>query len=92
MPRSRQREARADAEETGSFPLRGQLIDAIRARIDRLGLSQAEAARQLGITAPRLNLLMHGRAEFFSVDALVNLAVRLGLNVRLRITRPYVSN
>lgn len=72
--------------------LRRQLIDAIKTRIAKLGLPQVEAARQLGITAPRLNLLMHGHAELFSVDALIDLTARLGLNVRLRITRPYRMN
>ena len=89
MPRSTRRSSRSRAAATASYPLRGQLIDAIKARIIRQGLSQAKAARQLGITAPRLNLLMHGHAEFFSVDALINLTARLGLNVRLRVTRPY---
>jgi hypothetical protein len=32
---------------------------------------------------------MNGHAELFSVDALIDLTVKLGLIVRLRITRPY---
>ena len=89
MPRATRRGSRSRAAATASFPLRVQLIDAIKARITRQGLSQAEAARRLGITAPRLNLLIHGHAEYFSVDALINLTALLGLNVRLRVTRPY---
>ena len=87
MPRSARRTARTAA--SASHPLRRQLIEAIKARIACQGLSQAEAARELGITAPRLNLLIHGHVEFFSVDSLINLTAQLGLNVRLRITRPY---
>ncbi len=83
------RSARASTGRTASGRLRSQLIDAVRARVGRLGLSQVEAARRLGITAPRMNLLVHGRAELFSLDALVELAVRLDLVVRMRITRPY---
>ena len=89
MPRATRRSSRSRAAATASYGLRVQLIDAIKARIVRQGLSQAEAARRLGITAPRLNLLMHGHAEYFSVDALINLTALLGLNVRLRVTRPY---
>lgn len=89
MSRSPRRAARSRSAARASVALRGQLIDVIKTRIARLGLPQVEAARQLGITAPRLNLLMHGHAEVFSVDALIDLTVKFGLNVRLRITRPY---
>ena len=92
MSRSPSRPARSGSAARASFALRSQLIDAITARIEHLGLKQAEAARQLGITAPRLNLLMHGHEKLFSVDALIDLTAKLGLNVRLRITRPYAVN
>lgn len=89
MSRSPRRAARSRSAARASVALRGQLIDAIKTRIAKLGLPQVGAARQLGITAPRLNLLMRGHAELFSVDALIDLSAKLGLNVRLRITRPY---
>ena len=91
MRRSTRRRSRSGATATASYPMRGQLIEAIKARIARLALTQVEAAQMLGITAPRLNLLIHGHVEYFSVDALINLTARLGLNVRLRITRPYAT-
>ncbi len=83
------RRTRAGTARTASERLRSQLIDAVRARVERLGLSQVEAARRLGITAPRMNLLVHSRAELFSLDALVELAERLDLKVSIRVTRPY---
>jgi predicted XRE-type DNA-binding protein len=92
MSRSPRRAVRSGSAGRASFALRSQLIDAIRGRIEHLGLKQAHAARQLRITAPRLNLLMNGHAELFSVDALIDLTVKLGLIVRLRITRPYRMN
>jgi predicted XRE-type DNA-binding protein len=39
----------------------------------------------LGLTQPRLNDLMRGRIDKFSLDALVNAAGRAGLTVRLQI-------
>jgi predicted XRE-type DNA-binding protein len=39
----------------------------------------------LGLTQPRLNDLMRGRIDKFSLDALVNVAGRAGLAVRLQI-------
>lgn len=89
MARSKRRTVRRQAEQSVGGALREQLIDAIAARIKRLGLSRSQAARMLGITEPRLSLLVHGHTELFSLDALVKLAVGLNLNVRLRVTRPY---
>ena len=89
MARANRRTARRQTGESVDGALREQLIEAIAARIKRLGLSRAEAARMLGITEPRLSLLVHGHTELFSLDALVKLAVGLNLNVRLRVTRPY---
>jgi CRP/FNR family cyclic AMP-dependent transcriptional regulator len=46
-------------------------------------LTQAEFAARVGVTQPRLNALLRGRTEQFSLDALVNLATRSGLDVEL---------
>ncbi len=53
------------------------------------GMTKAELADMLGITRARLHALKKGRAEQFSLDALVELALRLGLNVRMSMTRAY---
>jgi predicted XRE-type DNA-binding protein len=49
------------------------------------GATQREMARGLGVTQPRLNDLLRGRINKFSLDALVELAERAGLQVRLDI-------
>ena len=50
------------------------------------GLSQKEAAPRLGVTQPRLNDMLKGKIEKFSLDALVNMlghaGMRVGLSVR----------
>ncbi len=69
--------------------LRRQLIRAIAARLEVRGLSNNQVAEQLGIAHPRAVDLRELRAERFSLDALVTLAGRARLNVRLRATRPY---
>lgn len=53
------------------------------------GMTQSELADMLGITRARLHALKKGRVEQFSLDALVELAIRLGLNVRMSMTRAY---
>ena len=60
---------------------------AIVAYYRRGGLTQAQAAKKLGITQPRLNALLKSRIDQFSLDALVNIANRAGLNVRLVIRK-----
>ena len=52
------------------------------------GVTQAEAAKRLSVTQPRLNDLVRGRVDTFSLDALVDLAARAGLTLRMEITRP----
>jgi len=73
--------------EAENLKLRSDLMIAIVALYRRSGLTQAETARRLGITQPRLNALLKSRIEQFSLDALVNIANRAGLNVRLVIRK-----
>jgi predicted XRE-type DNA-binding protein len=73
--------------EAENLKLRSDLMLAIVAFYRRSGLTQAETARRLGITQPRLNALLKSRIEQFSLDALVNIANRAGLNVRLVIRK-----
>jgi predicted XRE-type DNA-binding protein len=51
--------------------------------------TKTELAQTLGITRARLHALEHRRVEQFSLDALIGLALRLGLTVRMSLTRPY---
>jgi predicted XRE-type DNA-binding protein len=71
--------------EAASMTMRSNLLIAIEQRVRSWHVTQAEAARRLGITQPRLNDLLRGRITNFSLDALINLAVQAGLKVRLDI-------
>ena len=53
------------------------------------GVTETQVAEDLRVTRARLYALRKGRVEQFSLDALVALALRLGLTVRLGMTRPY---
>lgn len=50
------------------------------------GLKQAEAAKLLGVTQPRVSDLLRGRVELFSADTLIDMLARLGIKVRLVAT------
>ena len=49
----------------------------------KYGLKQAEAARVLRVTQPRVSDLLRGRIDLFSTDALIDMLARLSVGVRL---------
>lgn len=73
------------AAEAANMRARSELMIAVRGKIESWKVNQTEAAKRLGLTQPRLNDLMRGRIDKFSLDALINLAGRAGLSVRLQI-------
>ena len=76
--------------------LKQELLKSVQSRIDRVrareGLTQAQAAEMLGMTQPRLSALVQGHLELFSLEALIEVAAKLGLTVRLNISRPYKAS
>lgn len=74
-----------DKDEAENLLLRAQLMSNIRDRAR--GMTQQEAAKQFGMTQPRLNDLLKGKIGKFSLDALVNIATRAGLSVRLLVKK-----
>jgi len=74
-----------DAEEAQNLLLRSQTMIVISKWFADSGLTQATAAKTLGLTQPRLNQLLKGKIGEFSLDALVNMATRAGMRVGLTI-------
>jgi predicted XRE-type DNA-binding protein len=72
-------------EEAANLTLRSELMDEIESIIKKSGWTQAEAAKQCGVTQPRINDLLRGRIARFSIDALVNIAAALGRKVRVSL-------
>jgi len=64
---------------------RAEIMRALQKTVRSWGLSQSDAARRLGITQPRLNDLLRGRIDKFSLDALFDLASRAGLKVSIKL-------
>lgn len=73
--------------EAENMKLRARMMIAIRDAVAAWNISQAEAAKRLGVTQPRLNDLLRGRIGKFSLDALVALAGPAGLTVHLQIEK-----
>jgi predicted XRE-type DNA-binding protein len=75
-------------EAAANMTLRSDLMRAIRKAVESWSLSQTAAAARLGVTQPRLNDLLRNRINKFCLDALVTLASRAGLTVRLDVETP----
>jgi predicted XRE-type DNA-binding protein len=73
--------------EAENLKLRSQLMIRIADDCKASGRTQAEVAKALGLTQPRLNALLKGRIDQFSLDALVNVASRAGMSVRLVVKK-----
>lgn len=66
--------------------LRAELMTQIRQYVESLNTTQQAAAKSLGLTQPRLNELLHGRLDRFSLDKLVNVLARAGKHVTLTVS------
>ena|SRR5438067_12533652 len=70
-------------EEAENLKMRSDLMIGLVDFYGKSGMTRAAAAKAFGITQVRLNALLKGKIGLFSLDALVNIASRAGLNVRL---------
>lgn len=70
---------------TENLKIRATLARAVRDTVIQNHLTQTEAAERLGISQPRVSALIKGKSGEFRVDALVNMALKLGLNVSFEV-------
>jgi predicted XRE-type DNA-binding protein len=74
-----------DPEAAATMTMRSDVMASLTAAVRRWNMTQAKAAHRLGITQPRLNDLLHGKINKFSLDTLLTLATRAGLKVKIEI-------
>jgi predicted XRE-type DNA-binding protein len=72
-------------QEAEILQLRTDLMNRLALWIQDNGLTQAEAAEQLGVTQARVSDLVRGKWKKFSVDMLLTLAGRAGLRFRVEL-------
>ena len=72
-------------QEAANLRARADVMRQIAAIITAGGWKQAEAAKRCGVSQPRINDLLRGRIDRFSLDALVNIATALGRRVRVAV-------
>ena len=72
-----ERDVGFSTEEAENLRIRGELM---------IEVAQSIEARKL--TQPRVSDLVRGQIDLFSIDGLVNMLARLGVGIRLVVTRP----
>lgn len=76
-----------DRSVAANMTMKSDLLIALQQRVASWKVTQAQAARRLEITQPRLNDLLRNRINKFSLDMLVNLANRADIRVNLKISK-----
>lgn len=71
--------------EAENLRIRSDLMARLRKLIEDEGLTQARAARLLGVSQPRVSDLVRGRIDLFSIDTLVNLLAKAGIRVTVKV-------
>ena len=70
-----------------NLKLRSSLMLALTRHFKREGLTQAQAAKLLGVTQPRISNLIHGKIDAFAIDMLVRMATAAGLRITMRVKK-----
>jgi predicted XRE-type DNA-binding protein len=75
------------AKEAAHLLIRSDLMIQLTKILKKRKLTQARAARLLGVSQPRVSDVVRGRIDLFSIDSLVEMLARLGVSVTLRTRR-----
>ncbi len=67
---------------------RSELLHRVSTLIQKSQLSQKEVAKKLGITQPKVSMLVTGRLSEFSTDSLLHYLSILGCEVEIRVKQP----
>jgi predicted XRE-type DNA-binding protein len=72
------------AEEAAILQMRADLMADVRKVIETRKLTQAKAAKVLGVSQSRVSDLVRGKWEKFSLEMLITLATRAGIRVQIK--------
>jgi len=74
-----------DEAEAHVMTMRVELMVRLEKHLAAKKWTQAEAAKRMGITQPRVSKLKKGAWQEFSMDMLLTLATRVGLHTELKM-------
>ena len=72
-----------DPAEAAVLQMRANLMSDLHLYIEKQKLTQAQAAKRLGIAQSRVSDLVRGKWDKFSLEMLITLEARLGRTVRV---------
>ncbi len=72
-----------DQDEAAVLQMRANLMSDLRRYVEKRGLTQAQAAKRLGIAQSRVSDLVRGKWDKFSLKMLITLEARIGRKVRV---------
>ena len=71
--------------EAAVMLLRCELAEALRKWMDREGSTQAQAAKRLGVSQPRISEIARNKVDKLSLDYLVGLCAKAGVSVKVKM-------
>jgi predicted XRE-type DNA-binding protein len=75
------------AAEAENLRIRSAMMRPLVAWIRKSRLTQAQAAKTLGVSQPRISDLMRGKIDLFSTDNLIKLLAAARLRVDIRVKK-----
>ena len=75
-----------EKSEAANLKIRADLILALKEYIQQNGWTQEQAAEFFDKTQPRISNLMNGEMSRFSVDKLINMLARAGMEVKVEVS------
>jgi predicted XRE-type DNA-binding protein len=72
-------------DQAAEMEMRSLLLQGLGGWLAESALTQTEAAKVLGVTQARVSDIKRGKISSFSLDLLVRLAARAGLNPKLQL-------
>ncbi|MDN3507738.1 MAG: helix-turn-helix transcriptional regulator [Simkaniaceae bacterium] len=78
--------------QSNELVTRAKLLSEVSKLIDKSEMTQKEIASILGITQPKVSLLLSGRLSAFSADTLLQYLSTLGCHIEIRIKKPRLKS
>ena len=73
--------------EAERLALLSMLAIEIEKYIKAHNLTQAEAARRFAVSQPRISNLLNGKFHLFSIDTLIEMLLRVGIQVKIGVKK-----
>ncbi len=74
-----------DPIEAKNLFIRSRLMLEIKKHINESGITQKDASIQMGVTQPRISDLMRGKIDLFTIDTLVSMLEKIGIEVEVSL-------